>query len=115
MGSISATATYHLSSETTAIVVAYSPEEKSRIRTNFVGTIAERSTCIDVILTDLWDDVDGQLTAWEQLYARACVKCYFACHWKSIDESPDGSDSSEGDSSGEELLANSSEGSSEED
>jgi hypothetical protein len=82
MGSISATATYNLSSETTAIVVAHSPDKKSRFRADFVGTVAERSACIDVILTDLWNDVDGQLTAWEQLYARACVKCYFAWFWE---------------------------------
>jgi hypothetical protein len=88
MGSISATATYHLSSQTTAIVVAHKPGEKSRFRADFVGTIAERSTCIDVILTDLWDDVDSQLTAWEQLYARACVKCYFAWFWEEEEYSP---------------------------
>jgi hypothetical protein len=93
-----ATATYHLSTETTAVVVAHSIKRESgisRITTGFVGTTAERSRCTNLILTDLWDDVDGQLTAWEQLYARACVKRYFAWYWKLPEEISDWGDSSE--------------------
>jgi hypothetical protein len=77
------TATYHLGPETTALVVGHITEdEKGIMMTKFVGTTAERSACIGMILTDIWDDVDGQLTAWEQLYVRACVKCYFAWCWE---------------------------------
>jgi hypothetical protein len=77
-----ATTTYHLSLGITILVMAHNKKEDDADSPNFVGTTAERSTCMDLILTDLWDDVDGQLTAWEQLYVRAYVKVYFACHWK---------------------------------
>jgi hypothetical protein len=77
-----ATTTYHLSLGITILVMAHNTKEEGAHSPNFVGTTAERSTCMDLILTDLWDDVDGQLTAWEQLYVRAYVKVYFACHWK---------------------------------
>jgi hypothetical protein len=87
------TATYHLSPETTAFVLAHGPGWSS---TNFKGTSTERSMCMDMILTDLWDDVDGQLTAWEQLYVRAYVKCYLAWYWKESDGS---------DSNGEETSS----------
>ena len=32
-------------------------------------------------MDDIWDDAEGQLTAWEQLYLRACVKVHFVHCW----------------------------------
>jgi hypothetical protein len=87
-----ATATYHLSPATTKIVIAHSMHENGRRTSRLAGTAANRSKCMEMILTDLWDDVESQLTAWEQLYTRACVKRYFAWCWKVTDQTPNEQD-----------------------
>jgi hypothetical protein len=51
--------------------------------TRFVGSVAEMSACLQTVLLDIWDDAENQLTAWEQLYLRACVKLYFSHFWKT--------------------------------
>jgi hypothetical protein len=38
------------------------------------------------VLDEIWEDAEGQLTAWEQLYLRACVKAYFMHFWRETDE-----------------------------
>jgi hypothetical protein len=48
----------------------------------FVGSIAEMSDCLELVTNDIWADAENQLTAWEQLYLRACVKLYFSHFWK---------------------------------
>ena len=50
--------------------------------TRFVGSWTDRSSYIEMVMTELWNDPDDQLTAWQQLYLRACVKSYFARFWK---------------------------------
>jgi hypothetical protein len=96
--SLFATATYHLSPGITALVMAHCVQENFPLQPSFVGTTAELSSCTDMIPTEIWDDADGQLTAWEQLYVRACMKCYFPWRWKVKEESPDGRDPSEKES-----------------
>jgi hypothetical protein len=46
-----------------------------------VGSVAEISDCAELVMNDIRDDAESQLTAWEQLYLRACVKFYFSYFW----------------------------------
>lgn len=52
----------------------------------WIGTAADYSSCLQVILDDIWQDCDQQLDAWQQLYALACVKLWFKCMWRIGDE-----------------------------
>jgi hypothetical protein len=60
--------------------IAHNPEM------TWVGTAAEYSSCLQLILDDIWADRDQQLDAWQQLYALACVKLCFKHMWKIGDE-----------------------------
>jgi hypothetical protein len=82
-------ATYNLSPTATTTLKEFSREHDDDypvMMTRFTGTMAELSTCINMILTELWDDKDNQLTAWEQLYTRACVRFYFSYFWVVSEE-----------------------------
>jgi hypothetical protein len=48
----------------------------------WVGTAADYTSCLQVILDDIWQDRDQQLNAWQQLYALACLKLCFGRMWK---------------------------------
>jgi hypothetical protein len=48
----------------------------------FSGSAAERLDCLQKVMDELWEDAEHQLTAWEQLYLRACVKTCFVHFWK---------------------------------
>jgi hypothetical protein len=49
----------------------------------FVGSTAEMSDCLELVTNDIWDDAENQLTAWEKLYLRACVRLFFRHFWRS--------------------------------
>jgi hypothetical protein len=40
-----------------------------------------KERCLQLILTDIWEDPDGQLDAWQRLYVRAYVRKWFKYLW----------------------------------
>jgi hypothetical protein len=54
----------------------------SFLEMTWVGTDADYSSCVQVIIDDIWQDRDQQLDAWQQLYILACVKLCFGRMWK---------------------------------
>lgn len=74
---------YRLSSATTSVLFTSSGSDCDySAGVKFVGSRAELSSCTDLVMGDIWEDADDQLTAWEQLYLRACVKFYFSHFWR---------------------------------
>lgn len=51
----------------------------------FTGTLQECETCYESIVDEIWEDANGQLDAWGQLYLLANVKKWFRSFWE-IDE-----------------------------
>lgn len=80
---VSPIASYCLSSATTNALLMFSKIEYNRVdETRFVGSVAEISDCIDLVMEDVWADEESQLTAWEQLYLGTCVRFYFLHFWE---------------------------------
>lgn len=83
---VSPIASYCLSSVTTnALLMRSDTEDNKSDGTRFVGSVAELSDCSQMVMGDIWEDAENQLTAWEQLYLRACVKLYFLHFWRRRD------------------------------
>jgi len=79
---VSSIASYCLSSATTIALLVFSNVDHRHYNgTRFVGSAAEISACVGLVMDDMWNDAEDQLTAWEQLYLRACVKIYFERFW----------------------------------
>ena len=79
---VSPDASYCLSSATTSALLMFSKiDDDHSDETRFVGSLAEMSDCAELVMSDIRNDTDGQLTAWEQLYVRACVRFYFTYFW----------------------------------
>lgn len=78
-----AIATYHVSIGLSDALMGFCVNDNyGYAETRFVGSWTERSSYIEMVMTELWNDPEDQLTAWQQLYLRACVKSYFARFWK---------------------------------
>lgn len=83
---VSPIASYCLCSATTNALLIFSDVDyKIFDGTRFVGSIAELSRCIELVMHDIWNVAENQLTAWQQLYLRACVKIYFLHFWRRRD------------------------------
>ena len=79
---VSPNASYCLSSATTSALLMFSKiGDDHSDETRFVGSLAEMSGCIELVMDDIRNDTEGRLTAWDQLYLRACVKFYFPYFW----------------------------------
>lgn len=77
-------ASYCLSLATTrALLMFIDVDYRNSDGTTFVGSVADISGCIELVMGDIWDDVGKQLTAWDQLYLRTCVKFYFPYFWET--------------------------------
>lgn len=78
---------YQLGMETTESVMEFNNTGYAGfVETRFFGSAAERSVCLQMVMDEIWNDVEKQLTVWEQLYLRACVKIYFVHFWKANKE-----------------------------
>lgn len=79
---VSPIASYCLSSATTNALLMFSKiGDQHSDQTRFVGSLAEMSGCIELVMNDIWNDAENQLTAWEQLYLSTCVKFYISHFW----------------------------------
>lgn len=48
----------------------------------FSGTSADLANCQQMIIDEIWENANGQLDAWGQLYLLANVKKWFGSYWK---------------------------------
>lgn len=79
---VSPIASYCLSSATTNTLSMFgSVGDSGSDETRYVGSVLEMTDCLELVMDDIRGDAEGQLTAWEQLYVRACVKFYFLHFW----------------------------------
>jgi hypothetical protein len=80
---ISPVMTYRLSVATTDLLMKWKAVDGEVLcEAMFSGSAAERLDCLQKVMDELWEDAEHQLTAWEQLYLRACVKTCFVHFWK---------------------------------
>jgi hypothetical protein len=78
-------ASYCLSSATSNALSRFSDiGDHNSDETRFAGSVVEFSDCKQAVMDDICDDAENQLTAWEQLYLRACVKSYFLHFWRRV-------------------------------
>jgi hypothetical protein len=81
---VSPIASYRLCLATTSALLMFSNDDDTEVdAARFVGSTAEMSDCLELVTNDIWDDAENQLTAWEKLYLRACVRLFFRHFWRS--------------------------------
>lgn len=70
---------FDLSKQLTAQLLC-ADSEQSMLVSIFTGTLQEREICQQSIIDEIWENADGQLDAWGQLYLLTNVKKWFS-HW----------------------------------